>query len=187
MKIVFAFAFILFVLPLSCLSFSGGVSHYYVATGTSGPIPKGYGACKKYSISPSGTFVIDLESQQYTAVASGKVNLTCADGKLRLVSKKPVSLAIKGPATIESSASHYFRLNVLDNKGETLIIGSSEGIVWTFSEHLKRGPISHFFPSFSDESIPVMGIKSGSGSISARFLGLTVTIPVSVQVGQAVP
>ncbi|PKN45663.1 MAG: hypothetical protein CVU59_08395 [Deltaproteobacteria bacterium HGW-Deltaproteobacteria-17] len=169
-----------FLLGLFACS-TGSTSTYYVNTGVSGALPVQSG-CSGPRAFPPGSFTVDGSLRYFQNKRPGRLTLRCAGDTLEVIARPFVTMKIEGPFDVGLNQIFYVSLEIRDKQGETLLMGSSPEVVWSFGAPLRdAGRSDSVFASFDHASVRVIADARGTGSITATYQGRRITKKITIR------
>jgi len=156
-------------------------STFYVNTGVSGALPVQSG-CSHPRATPPGSFTVDESLHYYQNTQPGRLTLHCKDDTVVIVARPFVTMKIDGPDSVTQNQIFYVSLEIRDKHGETLLMGSSPEVTWSFGTPLRdAGRSDSVFASFNHASVRVIADARGTGSITAAYQGRTITQKITIR------
>jgi len=99
-----------------------------------------------------------------------------------MVARPFETMEIDGPNSITHNQIFYVSLQIYDKKGETLLMGSSPEVTWSFSAPFRdAGRSDLVFASFNHASVRVIADAPGTGRITASYQGRSVTREITIR------
>ncbi|MBS1121437.1 MAG: hypothetical protein H6Q90_3665 [Deltaproteobacteria bacterium] len=133
--------------------------------------------------------VVQLREGDYQAVAPGHTKIKCKDYRIDIQVHAIARLELEIPATLDHAKSQLVTLHAYDATGAELSLGPDPAIDWQLENPIRRAECSNKLwerapdtPTCGpSDSLLVVGLGSGTGTITASFAGKTVKKTVQVQ------